>query len=206
MKCSMEPVQFTREFRRPGGRLREAPVGKARVENGRDSPVAERNGGGGGGVKGTHAEALAAMRRCLDEGEQGHLGSGRITVTFLGGSGEAGNDAAAMAERERHAAEKRQTFDITPCAKRAKAEAKRVAAVGAAAAKLQAYLSTKSESDAIAVVCTAPRDNVAAGDKGIFVECGQYGGAVVRWNTGKKSGDTQWMYWHDIKLADAQTA
>ena len=149
-----------------------------------------------------HRAALEAMRRCLDEGEQGHLGSGRITVTFLGGSGEAGNDAAAMAERERHAAEKRQTFDITQCAKRAKAEVKRVAD----AVKLKAYLSTKSESDAIAVVCTAPRKDVAAGDKGIFVKFDSDGDPVVRWNTGKKSGDTQGMYWHQIKLADAQTA
>ena len=73
----------------------------------------------------------------------------------------------------------------------------------------KAYLSTKSESDAIAVVCTAPYYDVIAGDKGIFVKClsdGNHGYPVVRWNTGKKSGNTQYMEWHQIKLADAQTA
>ena len=73
--------------------------------------------------------------------------------------------------------------------------------------KSKAYLSTKSESDAIAVVCTAPHEGVAAGDKGIYVECHWYSGdAQVRWKTGKKSGDTRLMRWHQIKLADAQTA
>ena len=84
---------------------------------------------------------------------------------------------------------------------------KRVAKLIADGPAAKAYLSTKSESDAIAVVCTVPYDDVAAGDKGIFVKCHTSGSyAMVRWNTGKKSGGTEWMLWHQIKLADAQTA